>query len=66
MATHQFTGLTLSGDFSDDGEYFLVTLTANGVDLRCLTMYVGDQRSAFDAIRATPAPAPAAPAEPAA
>jgi len=47
MADHAYTGLTLNGDFSEDGEYFLVTFDLNGVPIRFGNVYVGDQRERF-------------------
>jgi hypothetical protein len=47
MADHAYSDITLNGDFSADGEYFLVTMELNGVPIRFGNVYVGDQREKF-------------------
>jgi hypothetical protein len=42
-----YTGISLNGNFSDDGELFLLTLDLNGVPIRFGNIYVADQREAF-------------------
>jgi hypothetical protein len=51
MADHAYSNIALNGDFSADGEYFLVTLDLNGVPIRFGNVYVGDQREAFQAAK---------------
>lgn len=48
---YAYTGLTLNGKFSEDGEYFLVSFELNGTPIRFGTVYVGDQREAFQAAK---------------
>ena len=66
MSDYSYTGLTLNGKFSEDGEYFLVSFELNGVPIRFGSVYVGDQRESFqaahDAGQAAPAEAEAPPA----
>lgn len=47
MADHAYTNLTLNGDFTADGETFIVSTDLNGVAVRLFTLYVGEQREAF-------------------
>lgn len=58
---YAYTGLTLNGKFTEDGEYFLVSFELNGVPIRFGNVYVGDQRESFQAAK----DAKNAPAEPA-
>lgn len=65
MAAYDYSGITLNGKFSDDGEYFLVSFELNGVPIRFGNVYVGDQRESFQAAHdagqkaaETPAPTP--------
>jgi hypothetical protein len=44
---YAYTGLTLNGRFSDDGELLLLSLDLNGVPIKFGNIYVGDQREAF-------------------
>jgi len=60
---YAYTGITLNGKFSEDGEYFLVSFELNGVPIRFGNVYVGDQRESFQAAKDA-AVAEAAPAEP--
>jgi len=47
MADPAYKDIQLDGTFSDDGEYFLVTMSLNGVPIRFGNVYVGDQREKF-------------------
>jgi len=49
MADNAYSDLKLHGNFSDDGETFLITADLNGTPIRVANIYVGDQREAFQA-----------------
>ena len=51
MGDNSHSDITFNGTFSEDGEYFLVTMDLNGVPIRFGNMYVGDQREAFQAAK---------------
>jgi hypothetical protein len=64
MPSSTYTGLTLNGKYSDDGEYFQLSFDLNGVPIRFGNVYVGDQRESFQAAEdATPADSGSTPPE---
>jgi hypothetical protein len=63
MADHAYSDITLNGDFTDDGEYFQVTMELNGVPIRFGNVYVGDQREKFQEAHDAGQPKDDAPAE---
>jgi len=65
MPNPAYSDIELNGSFSDDGEYFLVTMNLNGVPIRFGNVYVGDQREAFQAAHDAGQPQEAPPAPPA-
>jgi hypothetical protein len=47
MSDNAYDNIQFNGNFTEDGEGFVVTMDLNGVPIRFATVYVGDQREKF-------------------